>query len=184
MFNYYLASLHEFREKNLALGRSTSKAWLAFVAHMLDGQYLIGKAALHPPTLQPDFGHPGAHWEIKQNEDHKDLVLKWIDDGIAKANQVHETIFASLEHNTTGWSTMTHEAMDKLRHDTAPEFAATVGLIDKTMKAIAETEAKSIAAVSKMAQIPDLPVEIKPKPIRRAAAAKTNRRSAQVDAKK
>lgn len=184
MFNYYLTSLHEFREKNLALGKATSEAWLAVVAHLLDGQYLIGKVTLHPPTPQPGFGHPGAHWEVIQNEDHKDLVLKWIDDGIAKANRVQEFLFASFKHNATGWSALTHEAMDKLRHDTAPEFADTIGFIDKTMTAIAETEAKSVATVSKMTYIPELPVEIKPKPVRRVAAAKTNRRPAQAGAKK
>lgn len=143
MFTYYLNSLHEFREKNLALGQASSRAWLELVAHFIDGQYLVGRAVLHP-AAQPGEHRPGAHWERVATNDHHELAMKWVDEVVAKTTKAQEIIFAAVAHNATGWSDFGQEFLQKLQHDAGPEYADALKLIEQTMQGIASSESAAM----------------------------------------
>lgn len=175
MFTYYLSSLHEFREKNLELGQATTRAWLEIMAHLVDGQYLIGRAVLHPATPQPDH-HAGAHWERVTTNNHQELVMKWIDEGMVKATKAQEIVFAAFAHNATGWSEFGHEFMRKLQRDAGPEYADALKLIDKTMQDIASAESTALHSARAAVQVPRArkPVPKKPAAKKSTKAVKTS----------
>lgn len=150
MFTYYLSSLHELREKNLELSRATTQAWLEVMAHLIDGHYLIGRAVLHPAATPLESHHAGLHWEKVSTNDHQELVMKWLDEGIAKATKAQEIIFAAFTHHTAGWSELGHELVQKLQRDAGPEYADALQFIDQAMRgaAMAESAALNIARQS------------------------------------
>ena len=153
MFTYYLSSLHEYREKNLELGQATSRAWMEIVAHLIDGQYLIGRAVLHPATsVQPH--HAGAHWEHETVNDHQELVMKWLDEGVAKAAKAQEIIFAAFTHHATGWGDFSHEFLRKLERDVGPEYADALKIMDQTMQSIATAESTALQSARGAVSVP------------------------------
>ena len=166
MFTYYLSSLHELREKNLELSRATTHAWLEVMAHMIDGQYLIGRAILHPATQQLGSHHPGAHWERVGDKDHQELVMKWLDEGVAKTAKAQELIFAAFTHHATGWGQLGHELVRKLQYDAGPEFADALKLIDQTMQDVVSTESAALQKAHQAMKVPRAAVK--------ASAKKTN----------
>ncbi len=165
MFTYYLSSLHEFREKNLELGQASTRAWMEVVAHLIDGQYLIGRAVLHPAALQADTHHPGAHWEQVTTNDHHHLAMKWMDEAVAKATKAQEIVFAAFAHNATGWSEFGQEFMRKLQRDAGPEYAEALKLIDQTMRDIASAESAAMKSARGV-------VQVTPRPAAKKAVAK------------
>ena len=153
MFTYYLSSLHQYREKNLELGQATSRAWMEIVAHLIDGQYLIGRAVLHPATpAQPH--HVGAYWERESVNDHQELVMKWLDEGVAKAVKAQEIIFAAFTHHATGWEDFGHEFLRKLQRDIGPEYADALKVIDQTMQGIASAESTALQSARNAVVVP------------------------------
>lgn len=155
MFTYYLSSLHEFREKNLDLGRATSRAWMEIVAHLIDGQYLIGRAILHPATPALPH-HAGAHWEHETVNDHQELVMKWLDESVEKATKAHEIFFAALTHHATGWEDFGHEFLRKLQRDVGPEYADALALIDQTLQGVASAEATALQSARNVVNTPTM----------------------------
>lgn len=149
MFTYYLNSLHEFREKNLALGQASSRAWLELVAHIIDGQYLVGRAVLHPPA-QAGAHRPGAHWERISTENHHQLAMKWVDDVVAKSTKAQEIIFAAVTHNATGWSEFGQEFLHKLQRDAGPDYADALKLIEQSLQGIASAESAATTSGRKV----------------------------------
>lgn len=152
MFTYYLNSLHEFREKNLEFGEATTQAWLEIMAHLINGQYLIGRAVLHPAGSQTAH-HPGAHWESAATNDHHELMMKWIDESVVKANKAQEIVFAAFAHNATGWHDFGHEIVRKLQRDAGPEYADALKLIDSTMREIASAESTALKSAVNVVKV-------------------------------
>ncbi|MEN9879779.1 MAG: hypothetical protein RIQ55_425 [Pseudomonadota bacterium] len=157
MFTYYLNSLHEFREKNLEFGQASTRAWLELVAHFIDGQYLVGRAVLHPAAHHGEHG-PGAHWERVATNDHHELAMKWVDDVVAKTTKAQEIIFAAVAHNATGWSEFSQEFLHKLEHDASPEYAEVLKLIEQAMQGIASTESAAMKSARDLVKAIPRPV--------------------------
>ena len=153
MFTYYLKSLHVFREKNLELGQASTRAWLELVAHFIDGQYLVGRAVLHP-AVQPGDHRPGAHWERVESNDHHELAMKWVDDVVAKTTKAQEIIFAAVAHNATGWSEFGQEFLHKLQHDAGPEYTDVLQLVEQTMQGIVASESVAMASAREVVNTP------------------------------
>lgn len=153
MFTYYLSSLHEYREKNLELGQATSRAWMEMVAHLIDGQYLIGRAVLHPaiPILEH---HAGAHWQRETVNDHQELVMKWLDEGVAKATKAQEIVFAAFTHHAAGWETFGHEFLRKLQRDVGPEYTEALQMMDQTLQGIASAESTALESAHNAVTVP------------------------------
>lgn len=159
MFTYYLSSLHELREKNLELNRATTHAWLEVMAHVIDGQYLVGRAILHPAAHQLGSHHPGAHWEMGSNSDHQELVMKWLNEGVAKTAKAQELIFAAFTHHATGWGELGHELVRKLQKDAGPEFTAALKMIDQTMHDVVSAESSVLESARQVAKSPSVVVK-------------------------
>lgn len=156
MFTYYLSSLHEYREKNLELSQTTMRAWLDIMAHVIDGQYLIGRAVLHPASYHSDAHYAQAHWERVTVNDHQELMMKWIDESVAKATYIQEIVYAALAHNVTGWSEFGHELVRKLQKDIGPEYADTLQLIDNAISEIVTSEKNTINSVHEASLVKDV----------------------------
>ncbi|MGV1016532.1 MAG: hypothetical protein ACOYBW_04040, partial [Fluviibacter phosphoraccumulans] len=86
MFAYYLKSLHNLREQNLELGKTTSQAYLDLVFSYLEGQYLLGKALLHPSAHRLNEGKPDldSFWSVHADDEKWSglfeqifLIYKW-----------------------------------------------------------------------------------------------------------
>lgn len=170
MFTYYLNSLHEFREKNLELGQASSRAWLELVAHLVDGQYLVGRAVLHP-AAQPGTLHPGAHWERVSTNNHHELAMKWVNDVVAKTTKAQEIIFAAIAHNATGWSEFGQEFLHKLQRDAGPEYSDALKLIEQTMQGIVSSESAAIKSAGDVVNA--IPRPAAKKSVGKKPAAKT-----------
>ena len=154
MFTYYLSSLHELREKNIVLSHATTHAWLEIVAHLIDGQYLIGRAILHPALAPMASSHPDLHWEKVSHDDHQELVMKWFDEGVSKAAKAQEIVFAAFTHHATGWGEIGHELMQKLQRDAGPEYVDALRFIDKTMHDVVTAESAALHTARQVVKTP------------------------------
>lgn len=170
MFTYYLSSLHELREKNLALSHATTHAWLEIMAHLIDGQYLIGRAILHPATTPLASHHPDLHWEKVRHDDHQELVMKWLDEGVSKAAKAQEIVFAAFTHHATGWGEIGHELMQKLQRDAGPEYVEALRFIDKTMQDVVTAESAALHTARQVVKTPRVASKAPTKPATKAAA--------------
>lgn len=168
MFIYYVNSLHQHHEQTLLLSKKTSDAYLAIWAHMVDGQFKMAMSLLNPVTVQLANHQPVAAWEMLPDaENQKHLAMHWFDENKAKMVELQHVLFATIEHQTTGWNVIANELLTKLQTDSAPQFRELLSLSKQSVQQVAETEKAAIHAVEALSA----PTE-KKAPKRRAPANK------------
>lgn len=165
MLTFYMNSLHDFREKNLEFGKAATEAWMEVLAHLMEGQYLLGQVMLHAAPAEGGEHHPGIHWErVLDKNQHQHLVMKWMDDGVEKANRLRDVLVSTFSHQATGWNTLTGELIQKLKSDVGPEYTEALTLMGKTLDNIAATETATLMAAQNVvdnAAIPRKPAAAK-----------------------
>lgn len=148
MFILYLNTLHRHHEKTLALGKRSSDTYLAVLSNMVDGQFRMAMAMLHPIISNANAAQPIAHWEYLPNaENHKHLAMHWLTENKEKLDEFNHVLLAMVEHHTSGWSVIANEFLTKLQADAAPEFKELLGLGKATVEQLAATESAAMLAV-------------------------------------
>lgn len=189
MFTYYINSLHDFREKNLEFGKAATEAWMEVLAHLIEGQYILGQVILHPSANPEGEHHPDVHWErVLDKNQHQHLVMKWMDDGVEKANRLRDALVTTFSHQATGWNDFTGELIQKLKADAGPEYAEALALMGQALDNIAATESATLKAAQQVAKnavaVSKKPAAAKATVARKPAAAKPAAKSAKTPAKK
>lgn len=174
MFIYYVNSLHQHHEQTLLLGKKTSDAYLAIWAHMVDGQFKMAMSLLNPVTIQPSRHQAVAAWEMLPDaENQQHLAMHWLAENKAKMAELQHVLFATVEHQSTGWHVIANELLTKLQTDSAPQFKALLNLSKQSVQQIAEREKENIHAVEDALLVPsENNVTKRRAPAKRAGASK------------
>ena len=162
MFMFYLNTLHNHHEKALVLGKKTSDAYLAILESLVDGQFKMAMSMLHPIMSGPSASQPIAHWEYQTNaENQHQLVMHWLNQNKEKLDELNRGVLAIIEHNTSGWSTVSNELLTKIQTDVAPELQTLLSLGKTTVEQLAEVESVSIKEVERATTLAPQKVAVK-----------------------
>jgi hypothetical protein len=180
MFAYYLKSLHNLREQNLELGKTTSQAYLDLVSSYLEGQYLFGKALLHPSarSLNPKKPDLDSFWSVHSDDGtHHKLILKWFDHHLEKNTQFNQLLLEAVQQHAAGLNALTDELVSKLKRDLPEEFAGNLNSLKAALASVTEAEGSLLSAAEATLTVDTQPVASKTK-----AASSTARRTPPVKA--
>ena len=181
MFAYYLKSLHNLREQNLELGKTTSQAYLDLVSSYLEGQYLLGKALLHPSTHRLNEGKPDldSFWSVHADDGtHQKLMLKWFDHHLEKNTQFNQLLLEAVQQHAAGFNALTDELVSKLKKDLPEAFAGNLNSVTAALATVTQAEDAllNVAKANLEAHEKSEAVSVEPtsSPVRRRAPAKTH----------
>lgn len=154
MFVIYLNTLHSHHEKGLALGKRSSDAYLAILSNIVDGQFRMAMAMLHPVMSGANSTQLIAHSEYLPNaEHHQQLAIQCLAECKEKLDEFNNTLLAIVEHHTSGWSMVSNELLTKLQTDAVPELKAWLNLAKTTVAQAAAAESSTISAIQRAATV-------------------------------
>lgn len=177
MFGYYLKSLHNYHEQNMDLGNATSQAYVDVISSYLEGQYLLGKAMLHPGVRTLDQSKPDleSFWALRfDDEMHQCLILRWFGKHLEKNNEFNKRLLDAVQQHACGLNALTAELVSNLERDLPIEFSGNFDSFKTAVDSVTQAEIALVTAAEKNLKAQSVIALSSPKPALRRVTPQKN----------